>query len=266
MPIYRTFESRFGLLHLQEWRRRALRTFALLALALVGCMAGLLLLDSSPDSFDERAFNALWNAANLLSTLGDFTGFNDRQKVFMIATMFVVLIIGGYAVSRLTGLLSSEAVMAFRENRSMRCTLDDLTRHVVVIGFGPLGQLVAGRLRTAGDPVLVVERAEDLAARASELGYLVIHGDAGADDQVLERSGIDRARAMVVTTEDPDRKLAITLMAHARNPGLKIAVTGANSHRGSLLHRAGASDVVIADDLVAGALVARLDAKVGADR
>ena len=62
----------------------------------------------------------------------------------------------------------------------------------------------------------------------------------------------------MVTTDDPDRKLSITLMAHSRNPILKIAVTGANSPRGALLHCAGASEVVIPEDLVAAALVDRL--------
>lgn len=62
----------------------------------------------------------------------------------------------------------------------------------------------------------------------------------------------------MVTTEDPDRKLSITLMAHARNPKLKIAATGANSQRGELLYRAGASAVVVADKLIADALVDRL--------
>jgi hypothetical protein len=62
----------------------------------------------------------------------------------------------------------------------------------------------------------------------------------------------------VVTTEDPDRKLSITLMAHSRNPKLKIAVTGANSSRGALLRSAGASEVVVMDDLIAAALVDRV--------
>jgi hypothetical protein len=35
-------------------------------------------------------------------------------------------------------------------------------------------------------------------------------------------------------------------------------VTGANSPRGALLHRAGASEVVVTDELIAGALVDRL--------
>ena len=78
------------------------------------------------------------------------------------------------------------------------------------------------------------------------------------DEEVLTRARIDTARALVVTTEDVDRKLAITLMAHTLNPQLKIAVTGQNSPRGALLQRAGASEVVVVEDVVAEVLVNRL--------
>ena len=133
--------------------------------------------------------------------------------------------------------------------------LDDLADHVIVIGFGALGRLVAGRLRDAGEQVVVVDRGSDLATQASSLSYLVVQGDAGVDEAALDHAGVQRAKALVVTTEDPDRKLSITLMAHSRNPNLKIAVTGANGPRGALLHHAGASQVVITDDLIANALV-----------
>ena len=129
---------------------------------------------------------------------------------------------------------------------------------MIVIGFGTLGRLVAGRLREAGEQIVVIDRAEDLAAQASNLGYLVVQGDAGVDDAALDHARIEQARALLVTTEDPDRKLSLTLMAHSRNPKLKIAVTGANSPRGALLQRAGASEVVVTDELIAGALVDRL--------
>ena len=106
--------------------------------------------------------------------------------------------------------------------------------------------------------MVVIDRGDGLAAQASELGYLVVQGDAGVDDAALDHAGVERAKALVVTIEDPDRKLAITLMAHSRNPQLKIAVTGDNSPRAALLHRAGASQVVIPADLIADALVDRL--------
>jgi len=265
MPIYRVIETPLGRRHLQEWHRRALHTLGHLLMALVAFAIGLMLLDSSGEPLGNKFFNGLWNATNLITTLGDFSGFNQQQKVFMLVAMFMSLIIGGYAISRLTGLLSSDAALATRENRTMKRTLDRLANHVVVIGFSPLGRLVAGRMRNAGDQVIIVEKLDDLAAQASELDYLVVQGDAGLDDDVLERAGVDKARALVVMTEDQDRKLAITLMAHALNPRLHIVVTGQNKQRGELLERAGASEVVIADDLIATEMVSRLGGKAEPD-
>ena len=232
-----------------------LHIVGLLLVTLAVCAIGLTALDSSGQPLPAKMFRGVWNALNLVTTLGDLTGLDEREKVFMMATMIAFLVIGGYAVSSLTGILSSDAVMAFRENRKMEHKLDNLANHIIVIGFSALGRLVAGRLHDAGEQVVVIDRGNDLAAQASDLGYLVVQGDAGVDDAALDHAGVERAKALVVTTEDPDRKLSITLMAHSRNPKLKIAVTGANSPRGALLHRAGASQVVITGDLIADALV-----------
>ena len=258
MPIYRVVEPRVGRLHLQEWRRRVLHIVGLLVVTLAMCAIGLIALDSSGQPLPAKTFRGLWNALNLVTTLGDLTGLDQREKVFMMATMIAFLMISGYAVSSLTGIFASDAVMAFRENKKMEHKLDNLANHVIVIGFGALGRLVASRLHNAREQVVVIERGDDLAAQASNLGYFVVQGDAGVDDAALEHAGVERARALVVTTADPDRKLSITLMAHSRNPKLKIAVTGANSSRGALLNRAGASQVIITDDLIADALVDRL--------
>jgi hypothetical protein len=235
-----------------------LHIVGLLLLTLAACAIGLIALDTSGQPWPAKIFRGLWNALNLITTLGDLTGLDERDKVFMMATMIAFLAVGGYAVSGLTGVLSSDAVMAFRENKKMEHKLANLANHVIVIGFGALGRLVAGRLHDAGEQVVVIDRDDDLAAEASNLGYLVVQGDAGVDDAALDHAGVERAKALVVTTDDPDRKLSITLMAHSRNSKLKIAVTGANKPRGALLHRAGASQVVIIDDLIADALVERL--------
>ena len=258
MPIYHVLEPGVGRQRVREWRRRALRTLGLLTLVLLGCMVGLTILDQSGEPVLSRSLIGLWNAANLVTTLGDFSDFDLRQKAFMLAAMLIVMVIGGYTVTELTGLLSNEAVPTHRENRIMGRILEDLTKHIVVIGFSSVGELVAERLRADGETVVVVDRNPASADRASRLGHLVILGDAGVDDNVLERARLDVAHAVVVTTVDADRNLAITLMAHALNPQLKIAVTGQNSARGALLERAGASEVVVFDDLIAGTLINRL--------
>ena len=263
MPVYRVTEPVLGRLHVQAWRHRARRTFGVLVLTLLGSMLALALLDPSADAPPQKAFRALWNAANLISTLGDFTPFTDLQKAFVIVATFTLVVVGGYAVTTLTGILASDAVMAYRENRSMERILDRLANHIVVVGYGAIGRLVAGQLKGAGTRVLVVDRDATRAAQASELGHLVVQGEAGVEPGVLDRAGIEHAKALVVTTEDPDLKVAITLMAHTLRPDLRIVVTGRNDPRGALLQRAGASDVVVVDDLVAEALIDRLGRNTG---
>ena len=258
MPIYRVVDPLVARLHMREWRGRVFHIVCLLLVTLAACTIGLVVLDSSEQPLSAKMFRGTWNALNVVTTLGDLTGLDEREKVFMMATMVAFLVVGGYAVSNLTGILASEAVMVFRGNKKMEHRLDRLANHVIVIGFGALGRLVAARLVNAGEQVVVIDRANDLADQASSLGYLVVQGDAGVDDAALDRAGVALAKGLVVTTEDPDRKLSITLMAHSRNPKLEIAVTGANSPRGALLQRAGASQVVITDDLIADALVDRL--------
>ena len=52
----------------------------------------------------------------------------------------------------------------------------------------------------------------------------------------------------------------MTLMAHTLNPNLRIVVTGADERWGQILRRAGASEIVIADRLLADAMLGRLAA------
>lgn len=51
-------------------------------------------------------------------------------------------------------------------------------------------------------------------------------------------------------------------MTHMLNASLPIAVPGENALRKVLLESAGATDVVIADELIANALVVKLTARV----
>ncbi len=258
MPIYRVIEPRLGQQRINEWWRRARRVLSLLAGVILACTLGLVLLDNSTEPPLHKVLLALWNAVNLVTTLGDFSTFDPRQRLFMLGAMMFVMVIGAYAISQLTGILSSPDVVAFRENRSMQRTLDALSGHVVVIGFDSLGQLLAGQLKRAGRQLVVIDRDEGNAAIAADIGYLVIKGDAGIDDDVLKHASVDTASALFVTTEDPNRNLSITLMSHTLNAQLKIIVTASNERWGELLRRAGASEVIIAEKLLAEAMIGRL--------
>ncbi|WCM18345.1 NAD-binding protein [Paraburkholderia bryophila] len=262
MWIFRVDEPRLGVIRIREWRRRARHTISLLVLLMGGTTIGLVVLDQSGSPFADKMFAAVWNGVNLVTTLGAFSEFNPQQKSFMVLAMFATLVIGGFAVSRLTGMLSGDDVMAYRENRTMERKFGELAGHVVVVGFHALGERVAHQLHEAGGTVLVLVGDQDQANRAADSGHMVVLGSPDAFDDVLKRARLDSARAIVVTTPDGNNNLAITLLAHTLNPSLAIAVPGDNPLRKGLLESAGASNVVIADDIVATALVGKLTTAV----
>ena len=255
MAIYRFVEPRIGRARLRQWRWGALRVLLLLVLIIIVSAVGLALLDNTESDTLHKLFLGLWNAVNLVSTLGDFSGFDLRQKTFMMGAMLCVMVTGAYAITQLTGLLSSPEVVAYRENRHMERALDKLSGHMVVIGYVGLGKLLANQLRGSGQQVVVIDRDDGNAALASDAGFMVIKGDAGVDDGVLHSARIAVARAIYVTTGDPHRNLTLTLMSHTLNPKLRIVVAGSDERWGQMLRRAGASDVVIADRLLADAML-----------
>ncbi|EEA03859.1 TrkA-N domain protein [Burkholderia sp. H160] len=266
MWIFRVNEPRLGVIRIREWRRRARHTIGLLVLLLGSAVTGLFILDQSNTSFPNKMFTALWNGVNLITTLGAFGEFNPPQKVFMLLAMVATLLIGGFAVSRLTGMLSGDDVMFYRENRLMERKLDQVANHVVVVGFHSLGKLVAERLREAGQTVLVLVGDQLQADQAAERGYMVVLGAPGGFDEVLKHARLDRAKALVVTTPDSNNNLAITLAAHTLNASLPIAAPGENPLRKMLFESAGASNVVIADEIIANALIGKLTTRVEVDR
>ncbi len=257
MPIYRASFAHRLQRDTHARRVQLTRLTGLFATTLLATAIGLALLDPSPTPWYLKLFDAIWNATNLVTTLGDFTPFTIPQKVFMIVASFAIMVLGGYAVTKTIDWLTSPLAAIYRENRLMTRNFAALKDHVIIIGFSPLGRIVA-KLLAENRNLLVIETREDLANQASELGYLVLLGDAGTDDEVFTNAGIERAAALIVTSQAPDRKLAITLMAHARNSNLRIAVTAEDEVRGLLLRRAGATDVVIADDLIAHTLIGHL--------
>lgn len=264
MAIYRFSAAQIGKARLRDWRRRVFGLALFLALVVLAAATGLSMLDDPDVPSAQRWLNALWNALNMITTTGDFRQLDSRQRVLMMLVMVIVVVLGASAIGQLTGILSSPEVVTYKENRRMQRELDRLSQHAVVIGYVGLGRAIAERLLQAGQQVVVIDREEDNAAEASGRGFAVVMGDAGIDDGVLLAARIDVARVLYVSSADPHRNLTLTLMSHTLNAGLSIVVTADNERWGEMLRRAGASRVVIADDVLASAMLDPGDTRAAA--
>jgi len=88
-----------------------------------------------------------------------------------------------------------------------------------------VGIRVVEALKRLGYPVVAIERNKDesFAARAEELGFPVLYGDARRDALLLE-SGVQRARAIVCATDDDLANLEVAIDAKRENPNIRVVM------------------------------------------
>ncbi|MBI0474815.1 sodium:proton exchanger [Sphingomonas sp. MA1305] len=113
----------------------------------------------------------------------------------------------------------------------------------VVIGFGRVGRMVADLLRVHKQPFIAVEADIDAVGEAREAGYPVVFGDV-ARGELIERLGIARARALILTMDDPVLTVRLTRRIRALAPDLPIIARARDPDHAAELYRAGVTDAV----------------------
>jgi voltage-gated potassium channel len=128
--------------------------------------------------------------------------------------------------------------------KRMNNEIGRLRDHIVVCGFGRIGNMLARELKAGKAKFIVIERSEKRVAEARELGYLCIQGEA-TDEDLLKAAGIDRAAILATVLPDDAANVFITLSARSLNKSVRIIARGElPTTEGKLLH-AGADQVVL---------------------
>ena len=100
---------------------------------------------------------------------------------------------------------------------------ESLEDHVIIVGYGPAGRHLEQVLHETGIPYVIIEMNPDSVEemRANEIP--AIYGDAGRI-HILEKAGIDKAKMLVIATNDPSTSPRIIRIARHQNPTLQIIV------------------------------------------
>ena len=127
-------------------------------------------------------------------------------------------------------------------------------RHVVLVGFGRVGERVAKRLEDIGATVCVVDERPEAAAEAMRRGLRSI-ADAAPD--AFEAAKLASASALIVSIPDVFAAGHIVEEARAAHPDLRIVARAHSDAEAEYLKKRGASMVVQGAERIAQALVDR---------
>lgn len=119
----------------------------------------------------------------------------------------------------------------------------DMKDHVIIAGFGRVGQSVVKTLSAAGIPYVAVEFEPTRVAEARAQGLSVYYGDASRIE-VLEALGAGRARAAVIILDNAAAAERVVNLLHRRFPKLNIFVRARDNAHKRRLAEAGASGIV----------------------
>ena len=120
---------------------------------------------------------------------------------------------------------------------------DDLEDHVVIAGFGRVGQTVANVLSAGGIPFVALDLDPDRVSKCRRIGLPVFFGDAG-QIEVLKAAGANRARGAVITIDQPTTASRLVAALKEYAPDLEIFVRARDLSHSRQLEIAGATAVV----------------------
>lgn len=128
-----------------------------------------------------------------------------------------------------------------------------LEGHVVVVGYGRVGQRLGDAVTTAGTPIVVAEQNRELVERLRARGIAAVSGDA-ADHDVLAEARVAWAGMIVIAIPDTFRARKVLAYARTVNPRIATVVRTHSDEEAALLRSDGAGVVFIGEHELADSM------------
>jgi CPA2 family monovalent cation:H+ antiporter-2 len=131
----------------------------------------------------------------------------------------------------------------------LTASLESLTGHVIIAGYGIVGRCVAESLAARKIPFCIVELNPATVSRLEHGPVPIIEGDI-RDPHILHEAGFERASALALAMPDEQQALEALKVARSIRPDVKIIVRCTFSSAGMQAVQLGAA-VVVAEQVVA---------------
>ncbi len=168
-------------------------------------------------------------------------------KIFTVLLIITSVFIVGFAISVITEYILSRNSLQLLKKKRVKNTIEKLSDHVVVCGFGRNGMQAAERLKAYKTSFVVIERDKELIEKYDN-EILFVEGDAN-DDEVLLEAGIKRAKFLLTALPDDATNLFVVLSARQLNEKLFIISRASLVNSQKKLVLAGANKVIMPDKI-----------------
>ncbi len=118
-----------------------------------------------------------------------------------------------------------------------------LSEHVIICGFGRSGQYLSRFLKEEKIPYIALDIDPNRVQEAASAGENVMYGDAGKR-LVLDAAGGSRAKALIISYDDPPSAIKILHLVNDYFPHLPVVVRTVDDANMERFRDAGASEVV----------------------
>ncbi len=186
--------------------------------------------------------DALYMAVITLGTVGyrEVAPLSDGGKMFTIFLIVAGIGSVAYAVAQAVEYFISTIVF---KRRRMERTISKLTGHVILCGYGRIGEKVTTQLKSRAVEFVIIEQDADVIEYLDSLGYLHVHGDA-TDDEALRHAGIENASTVVATLPTNADNVYVTLSSRNLNRNIRIVARAGDAGSSKKLLQAGADKVI----------------------
>lgn len=191
-------------------------------------------------------FDSFYMTIITITTIG-FAEIHPLNQTGRILTIFIAIAGIGSLFFILTIFMENLFILQLnnvRGKKKMNKIIDNLNGHIVLVGYGRVGQLAAKELLDNNEVFVAIDDdfiEHDIIEAKDKI--LKVKGDATSDETLI-KAGIERARGVIVTTANPATTVFVVLSARVFNPDIFIVARADDHSDIEKMHRAGADRVV----------------------
>lgn len=196
-----------------------------------------------------------WSAGIKLCQIGEFSfviaALATTHDVLTTAQSTILISMGVISMALTPFLINRSLVLAQWLVGSKKLNADalpekqhqDMHDHVIIAGFGRVGQSVARMLKIEGIPFIAIDGDPVRVHESRNAGEPILFGDASQRD-ILVGAGVAQAKLVLVTFDQADRAAQVISATRQLTDATEVMVRTKRDYQLDALYQAGATQVV----------------------